>query len=128
MTDKARQIQAMKDLGFTQEEIADVLQYDAQVDKGKIPIPLTKEQKEVEKKMRATGSRVVYELDNSGGKRSKKEDLPKAEIIQKLIDFLSNDSAFENIVALNPERMIRFTCGESDFDLTLIRKNKGKKQ
>lgn len=117
----------MKDLDFTEEEIVDVLQYDAQVDKGKTPIPLTKEQKEVEKKMRATGTRkapVVYELDNSGGKRSKKEDLPKAEIIQKLIDFLSNDGSFEGIKALNPERMIRFTCGESDFDLTLIRKNK----
>ena len=47
-----KQILAMKSLGFTDEEIKDVIECDKRIDRGEKLFELTEEQKKTEKKMR----------------------------------------------------------------------------
>ena len=125
------QIQAMRSLGFTEEEIADVIKCDEQIDRGEKLFELTPEQEKASKKARNTGTRkapVVYQLDNTGGKRSRKENPTKQGIIAELAKFLTENSenACENVEITNKERQIAFKIGENDYELTLVQKRKPK--
>ena len=113
-----------KGLGCTLEEAKEIYAYDCKVEKGEEPIPLTEEQKKVVKKMCGTGTRktpTVYKLDNTGGKRSRKENPTKAGIIQHLFECLKD---YDNVVITNKERQISFSCGDDNFELTLVQKRK----
>ena len=125
------QITAMRGLGFTEEEIADVLKCDEQIDKGVKLFELSPEQEKASKKARNAGTRKappVYQLDNTGGKRSRKENPTKAGIIAELAKFLTetSENACENVEITNKERQIAFKIGENDYELTLVQKRKPK--
>lgn len=123
--DTEKQIAAMEKLGFSKEEIADVLKSDDKIDHGAKLFELDPEKEKVSKEARHCGSRkapTIYKLDNTDSKRSKKKNTVKAEIIAKLFDFLSNEADFQNLEVANAERMITFSVGMANFDLTLIQK------
>lgn len=127
-----KQILAMKKLGMTDEEIADVITCDEAIDKGqKVPFDLDAEKEKEAKKYIRTGTKkpTVYQLDNTGGKRTRKENTTKSAIIAELVEFLSKNAGIsaEKVEILNKERQIAFKIGEDAFELTLTQKRKPKK-
>ena len=128
----AKQLEAMKRLGMTDAEIADVIASDNAIDKGeKMPFDLTPEQEKEAKKYTKAGTRkapTVYKMDNTDGKRSRKENPTKAGIIAELAKFLTENSenACEMVEITNKERQIAFKIGENAYELTLVQKRKPK--
>ena len=119
------QIEAMEKLGFSAEEIADIIKSDEAIDKGeKVYFDLDPEKEKEAKKFAKAGTRkapTVYKLDNGEGKRSRKENPTKAAIIQYLFECLKD---YDNVVITNKERQISFSCGDNNFELTLVQKRK----
>lgn len=130
MTDQQKQIENLRKLGLSEEEIADVLTSDKEIDKGAKLFELTDEQKKVAKKMSNTGERkkpTTYKLDNTANKR-KKENPTKGGIIAELAQFLTENSAFafENVEIVNKERQISMIFDGNTYELTLSQKRKPK--
>ena len=128
----AKQLEAMRKLGFTEEEIADVIKADDAIDHGeKVDFDLDPEKEKEAKKYIKSGTRkapVNYQLDNTGGKRSRKENPTKGAIIAEIAKFLeeTSENACENVVIVNKERQIAFTVGDNSYELTLTQKRKPK--
>lgn len=126
------QIEAMKKLGMTDEEIAELATYDDAVDHNKkTKYDLTAEQAKVARefaKVGRTAQPTVYKLDNEKGKRSKKENPVKASIIALLAECLAADSkiGIQFLEIPNAERQISFAVNENLFELTLIQKRNPK--
>ena len=116
----------MQNLGLTSEEADQLLADDKAIDKGeKMPFDLTAEQQKVAKTFTVSTTKTkkaptVYKFE-----RKKTENVPKAEIIAK-IEQLLTESGYENVKILNKERQIAFTNGENDFEITLTQKRKPK--
>ena len=127
-----KQIEAMRKMGLTEEEIADVVKSDEAIDKGeKVYFDLDPEKEKEAKKYTKAGTRkapTVYKLDNAEGKRSRKENPTKAGIISELAKFLTENSenACEMVEITNKERQIAFKIGENSYELTLVQKRKPK--
>ena len=124
-----KQVEAMKKLGMTEKEIEELMNYDKAVNKSEknLPYDLTEEQKKVaEDVTRTTGKKkpTIYQLDNKEGKRNKKKNATKAELIEKLANFLSD--FVEDIEILNAEKLIAFKIGENNYELDLKQKRKPK--
>ena len=126
------QIESMRKLGFTDEEIEDVIKADDAIDHGeKVDFDLDPEKEKEAKKYIKSGTRkapVNYQLDNTGGKRNRKENPTKGAIIAELAKFLTENSenACENVEIINKERQIAFKIGDNAYELTLIQKRKPK--
>ena len=126
------QIEAMQKLGFSAEEIEDIIKNDEAIDKGeKVYFDLDPEKEKEAKKFAKAGTRkapTVYKLDNGEGKRSRKENPTKAGIIAEIAKFLTENSenACENVEITNKERQIAFKIGENAYELTLVQKRKPK--
>lgn len=125
------QVIAMRKMGMSDKEIANLLAYDNAVNHGADDYKLTPEQEKVSREARKTGTRkapTVYKLDNTNGKRSRKENATKRKIIEDLFTFLNEKADFEvrNSEILNPERMIFFQSGSDNYEITLIQKRKPK--
>ena len=126
------QIESMQKCGFTEEEIADIIESDAAIDKGeRVYFDLSAEEEKKAKKYANVETRkapTVYDLDNADGKRSRKENPTKAAIISEIATFLAENSenACENVEITNKERQIAFKCGENLYELTLVQKRKPK--
>lgn len=120
-----KQIEAMQKLGFSEEEIKDIIATDEAIDKGeKVYFDLSPEKEKEAKKYAKAGTRkapTVYKLDNAEGKRSRKENPTKASIIQYLFECLKD---YDNVVITNKERQISFSHGDDNFELTLVQKRK----
>lgn len=116
----------MQNLGLTSEEADQLLADDKAIDKGeKMPFDLTAEQQKIAKSMTVSGTKTkkvptVYKFE-----RKKTENVPKAEIIAK-IEQLLTENGYENVKILNKERQIAFTNGENAFEITLTQKRKPK--
>lgn len=127
-----KQIESMRKLGFTDEEIEDVIKADDAIDHGeKVDFDLDPEKEKEAKKYIKSGTRkapVNYQLDNTGGKRSRKENPTKSAIIAEIAKFLeeTSENACENVVITNKERQISFVIGENSYELTLVQKRKPK--
>ena len=127
-----KQLEAMKKLGWTDAEIADVIAADAAIEKGeKVAFDLTPEQAKEAQKYTKAGTKkapTIYKMDNAGGKRSRKENATKSGIIAELAKFLEENSenACEMVEITNKERMIAFKIGENAYELTLVQKRKPK--
>lgn len=127
-----KQIESMRKLGFTDEEIEDVIKADDAIDHGeKVDFDLDPEKEKEAKKYIKSGTRkapVNYQLDNTGGKRSRKENPTKGAIIAEIAKFLeeTSENACENVVITNKERQISFVIGENSYELTLVQKRKPK--
>lgn len=133
-----KQIEAMRKLGMNDEEIKELMAYDKDVnaDKPKLEHDLKGEKARIAQEItRTTGMKekpkeeklaekapTVYKLDNTGGKRSRKKNDTKAELIAKFAELLEETA--ENVEITNAERQIAFTMGENSYELTLVQKRK----
>lgn len=128
----AQKKRIMEALHCTEEEAEQIMADDKKIDRGeKMPFDLSAEQEKIARKYAKTGTRktpTAYKLDNTGGKRSRKENPTKASIISELAKFLENDSenACVEVNITNKERQIAFKIGENSYELTLVQKRKPK--
>ena len=126
------QIEAMRKLGMSEEEIADVIKCDEEIDHNiKQDFDLSPDKLKQAQKFVKAGTKTapaVYKLDNTDGKRSRKENATKGGIIAELADFLEKNSeiAIKNLEIVNKERIIAFSVGDDKFELTLSQKRKPK--
>ena len=127
-----KQIEAMEKCGFSPEEIEDIIKTDEAIDKGeKVYFDLDPEKEKEAKKFVKSGTRkapTVYKLDNTEGKRSRKENPTKGSIIAELAKFLieASENACENVEITNKERQIAFSISGNQYELTLVQKRKPK--
>jgi hypothetical protein len=121
------QIFAMRRLGMTEEEIADVLQCDKEIDRGKrMDFDLDPETEKMAKKYANVGTRKT---PTKSEPKKRKENPTKSGIISEIAKFLAENSenACENVTITNAERQIAFTIGENSYEFTLVQKRKPKK-
>lgn len=135
-----KQLTAMRKLGYTEEQIQQMLMDDKRIDRGEIlewdlspeehkkAIKYAnsdeKKKKTAEKSVKKGGT--AYNFDTSTKKR--KENPTKANIIALLATILTENGDFcaENVEITNKERQIAFVVGENAFELTLVQKRKPK--
>lgn len=135
-----KQLTAMRKLGYTDEQIQQMLADDKKVDRGeqmewdlspeehkkamKYANVTDKKAKTEEKTPKKGGT--AYNFDTTGKKR--KENPTKANIVALLATFLLQnvEISAENVEITNKERQIAFTVGENAFELTLVQKRKPK--
>ena len=98
MTDKEK---ALKNLGLTDEEIANVIETDKRIDKGEKLFELDKELEKGAKKARSAGNCNGY----TRTKREKKADPEKGKLIGDLLDGIGYA---ENVKIVNHEREFTF--------------------
>lgn len=105
-------------LGISREEAEQLIADDEAIDKGAKLFELTPEQEKASKKARQADRKpTVYNLDNTGGKRSKKADDDKAELLKALLSAVS--PMCETYEVTNAEREFVFTYNERKFKVTL---------
>ena len=117
----------MRLLKCTKEEAEDVIATDKMIDRGeRTPYDLDPEkEKEIIKAFVNTKTKkapTVYKFD----KRERKPNATKGSIISELAKFLENDSenAVSSLSITNAERIIAFSIGDDNFELTLTQKRK----
>jgi hypothetical protein len=113
-----KQIEAMKKLGMSDAEIAELLKADKEIDQGKNLFPLTKDQEKVSKEARSVGREpTIYKLDNTEGKRSKKSDGDKTFLLSMLMGGVAKE--IDNLEIANVEREFSFTFNGSKYKVVL---------
>ena len=117
------QIQAMRKLGMTEEEIAEVLEADKKIDQGEKLFELSAEQEKASKQARQADRKSrAYDLDNTGGKRSKKANEDKQYLIKAIQTGLKTYCGGldeTSIETQNPEREFTFTYNDTKYRVTL---------
>lgn len=110
------QIQAMRELGFSDEEIADVIACDERIDKGEKLFELNAEQKQAQKKMRQADRKpTVYDFS----KRERKSNDSKRAIIAALADTARELADSGEIEVTNIEREIIFVANGTKYKIVL---------
>ena len=114
----SKQIDALRKLGLTDAEIQQVLEDDKRIDKGEKLFELSAEQEKASKQARQADRKpTVYKLDNTAGKRSKKEDSDKATLMNALFSaILPMCDTYE---VTNAEREFVFTYHGRKFKVVL---------
>jgi len=108
------QIVAMRKLGMTEEEIADVLKKDKEIDQGVKHFELTADQKQAEKKMRqAERTPTVYNFS----KREQKKDDDKISLIALLAETVG--TVGEDVEITNKQREIIFNFNSKKYKIVL---------
>lgn len=115
-------LHAMKTLDLTREEAIEMLQEDAEIERGADPHPLTSEQEKASKAARivSTGPRIAPV------KRERKEDVDKRRLIKLFYEALTNcddakmsaDGECE-VEITNAERQIDFIYNQRKFRIVL---------
>jgi DNA-binding transcriptional MerR regulator len=114
--DEKRQIQAMRELGFSDEEIADVLESDKRIDKGEKLFELTADQKQTEKKMRQADRKpTVYDFS----KRERKANDSKRAIIAALAETARELADSGEVDITNIEREMLFVANGVKYKIVL---------
>lgn len=116
----------MQVLNISEAEAKEVIEYDKAIDRmpdKEVANDLTPEQKKIVKKMASTGTRQIpktYQFT----KRERKPNATKEGLITELAAFLAehSDFAIENCEIVNKNRLVHFSIGEKEYDLTLIEK------
>lgn len=135
-----KQLMAMKKLGYTDEQIQQMLMDDKRIDRGEVlewdlspeehkkAMKYANSQEKTKKKPAESEKKggTAYNFDTSTKKR--KENPTKSNIISAIFQFLTEISTLcpENVEITNKERQIAFTIGENAFELTLVQKRKPK--
>lgn len=118
--EKEKQIQALKNLGLTDEEVAKVLADDEKIDKGEKLFELPKELEQGAKKARNAGNCKGYTKPTN---REKKVDEDKRELIYIIKNALTNplcgNLPVENLEIANPEREMTFTHNGKKYKIVL---------
>lgn len=112
MTDKEK---ALKNLGLTDEEIADVIETDKRIDKGEKLFELDKELEKGAKKARSAGNCNGYTKTN----REKKVDTEKRAIIQCMTEIAENLADNGTVNLTNAEREFDFIYKGRKFKIVL---------
>lgn len=112
MTDKEK---ALKNLGLTNEEIADVIETDKRIDKGEKLFELDKELEKGAKKARSAGNCNGYTKAN----REKKVDTEKRAIIQCMTEIAENLADNGTVNLTNAEREFDFIYKGRKFKIVL---------
>ena len=110
---ESSQVQAMRKLGFTDEEIKSVQAYDAEIDKGADLLPLTPEQEKASREARSIGQKTVYNFTQ----RERKADEPKRELMEAFTKCA--EGIGEQVKVTNPEREMEFLYNGKKYRLTL---------
>ena len=114
--EKRKQIEALKNLGLTDEEIEDVLKADDEIDHGKKLFELPDELKEGAKKARMAGNCKGYTKPE---KKEKPIDESKRTIISILAETVENITDTGTVEVINPEREITFTANGKKYKIVL---------
>ena len=115
-TEKEKQIQALKNLGLTDEEVTEVLADDEKIDKGAKLFELPDELKEGAKKARNAGNCKGYTKPTN---REKKVDVVKRFLIQSMGEIAENLADNGTIEITNPEREFTFTYKDKKYKIVL---------
>lgn len=110
--DRQKQIQALKILGLTEEDVAQVLADDERIDKGEKLFELPEELEKGAKKARSVGNTKGYTKAN----REKKVDVEKGKLIADLLDGIPYA---ENVEIINAEREFTFEYKGRKFKVVL---------
>lgn len=114
--DEKRQIQAMRELGFSDEEITDVLESDKRIDKGEKLFELTADQKQAEKKMRQADRKpTAYDFS----KRERKANDSKRAIIAALAETARELADSGEVDITNIEREMIFVANGVKYKIVL---------
>lgn len=108
------QIKAMRELGFTEAEIKDVLECDKRIDRGEKLFELDADQKRVEKKMRQ--AERTKSPNYQFTKRERKADNDKRYLMEIIRQSLSDATEVEII---NPERELTFCYNGKKYKIVL---------
>jgi hypothetical protein len=114
--EKRKQIEALKNLGLTDEEVEDVLKADDEIDHGKKLFELPKELEEGAKKARMAGNCKGYTKPE---KKEKLIDESKRAIISMLAETVENITDTGTVEVINPEREITFTANGKKYKIVL---------
>ena len=113
----SRQIEAMRKLGMTEEEIQEVLKTDREIDRGADPFPLTQEQEQVVKKARQADRAI-----NAYGKevkRERKADDVKSGLIELLTNVIQEQPMCNSLTVINAEREFEFMWAGKKYKVVL---------
>lgn len=114
MPKENKQIEAMKKLGMTDEEIADVLECDKKIDKGEKLFELPPELEKGAKKARqAERAPTVYKFET----RERKADNDKQELINIIAGAINQNC--KNLEITNREREMVFYYNEKKYKIVL---------
>lgn len=114
----SKQVEALRKLGLTDAEIQQVLEDDKRIDKGEKLFELSAEQEKASKQARQADRKpTVYKLDNKDGKRSKKSDNDKADLMNAL--FFAILPMCDIYEVTNAEREFWFTYHGRKFKVVL---------
>ena len=110
------QIIAMRKLGMSEEEIADILDTDKRIDKGEKLFELSADQKQAEKKMRQADRKpTVYDFS----KRERKPNDSKRAIISALVECAESLADEGAVNVTNIEREFLFTANGVKYKVVL---------
>lgn len=108
------QIKAMRELGFTEAEIKDVLECDKRIDKGEKLFELNADQKQTEKKMRQ--AERTKSPNYQFTKRERKIDNDKRYLMEIIRQSLPDATEVE---ITNPERELTFSYNGKKYKIVL---------
>ena len=114
--EKEKQIQALKNLGLTDEEVAKVLADDEKIDKGAKLFELPDELKEGAKKARNAGNCKGYTKPKE---RTKAEDTEKRTLIKAIFEAIKPLTDEKTVCINNVERELEFIRGGKKYKIVL---------
>ena len=130
-SDKEQIQRIMTGLKCSEAEAKEILAYDKEVDKAKVKDRLAHDldietEKEAKKMINVREHKKAPNYQFS--QRERKANPTKGGIIAELAKFLENDSEFatEKVTITNKERIIAFSIGDDNFEITLTQKRKPK--
>lgn len=106
------QVQAMRKMGCTEEEIADILKCDKEIDRGADLFPLAEELQAGAKKARRA------DRTDTPKPRTKEEDVDKRYLLSLCFETLC-DNINGDMEIVNPEREFLFTYNERKYKVVL---------
>ena len=114
--EKEKQIQALKNLGLTDEEVAKVLADDEKIDKGAKLFELPKELEQGAKKARNAGNCKGYTKPKE---RTKAEDTEKRTLIKSIIEAIEPLTDEKTVHINNAERELEFIRSGKKYKIVL---------
>ena len=114
--EKEKQIQALKNLGLTDEEVAKVLADDEKIDKGAKLFELPKELEQGAKKARNAGNCKGYTKPKE---RTKAEDTDKRTLIKAILEIIKPLTDEKTVCINNVERELEFVRGGKKYKIVL---------
>lgn len=123
-----KQMAAFRKLGYSDEQIAEMLEDDDAVDHGEqMEWDLSAEEhKKAMKNANANEHKKPLKLEQKP--RPRKEDAVKRTIINGIYNFLNENSQFspQNVVITNPEQKVSFDFEGENYTISLTRHRKPK--